>query len=67
MKYNKQNPPIYGEISLEDMEHNTDHKSFPKCSVCENPIYNPDFYDEKMCGPCMTGEAETVMQHREDK
>ena len=60
-KYHKGNPPRFGELSVEEWDKEVDHKSFPKCSVCKNPIYNPEFYAEDMCGPCMTGESETIM------
>lgn len=62
MKYNKKNPPKWNQLSLEEFEKQVDHKSFPKCSSCGNPIYNPDFYEEEMCGPCMTGESRTLMK-----
>jgi hypothetical protein len=32
----------------------------PDCDVCGNPIYNSDFWDVGMCGPCTTGEADTL-------
>jgi hypothetical protein len=60
-KYNKQNPPHWCEVDITEWEDLVDEKSFPVCSVCNSRIYNPDFYDEEMCGPCTTGESRTLM------
>lgn len=70
-KYDKKHPPIYGSLCLKDFEKRVNHNDFPKCTSCGNPIYNPEFYEESeygpdMCGPCTTGEADTVMVHEED-
>ena len=66
LSLNKDLPPLYNQLSPEDFKELVDIESFPKCSSCGQPIYNPDFYDEEMCGPCMTGEAATIMKHREE-
>lgn len=55
--YDKKHPPIYGTLNIKQFEKLVNHKSFPICKVCENPIYNPLFYPEnnegnQMCGPC---------------
>lgn len=66
-KYNKDNPPIHGELSLEEFERDVDTKSFPVCDCCEQPIYNPDFYTlTGMCGPCTCGESALIMKHRDE-
>jgi hypothetical protein len=64
--FNKKYPPVAGTMTVEEFEASVDSDSFPKCSVCENPIYHPDFYDEEMCGPCTTGESETLMLQEDE-
>lgn len=63
---NKNKPPLYGILSIKEFELLVDKKTFPKCEACGQPIYNPDFYDMDLCGPCCTGEASTIMKHPED-
>jgi formylmethanofuran dehydrogenase subunit E len=48
-------------MTIEELEK---QKDIPKCDACGNPIYNPDFWDTGlgMCGPCTTGEANTLFQ-----
>lgn len=66
-KYNKKNPPIWGELTLKQFEKEVDKKSFPICESCGQPIYNPSWYDEEMCGPCMTGESAELMRHKKNE
>lgn len=69
-KFNKKNPPIYNALNVEEFEELVDIKSFPKCSGCEQPIFNPTFYPGNnptgLCGPCCSGEAATIMMHTEE-
>ena len=60
-KYNKENPPKWCELDITEWDRLVDEKSFPICSCCGQRIYNPEFYEEEMCGPCMTGESRTIM------
>ena len=62
-------PPVHGLLSAEEFMRFVDHESFPKCTCCGQPIYNPDFYEDEdldMCGPCTTGEADTIMWHEDE-
>lgn len=65
--FNKNNPPIWGLLNIEQFEKLVDDESFPVCESCGSRIYNPEFYPENnptgMCGPCTTGESETLMIH----
>lgn len=63
---NKKYPPVAGTMTVEQFEKGVDIDSFPKCSSCDNPIYHPDFYEEEMCGPCTTGEADTLMLQQDE-
>lgn len=62
MKYNRNNPPPYGKLTAEQFLKQVDMDSFPVCSSCSSPIYNPAFYNKDMCGPCTTGESKTIMR-----
>jgi len=69
LKLNKKYPPIYGYVSIPMFTKAIDHEDFPVCSSCGARIYNPLFYEDKsldMCGPCITGESDTVMWHKEE-
>ena len=68
---NKNFPPIYGTLSIEQFERMVNKNSFDKCEACGQPIYNPNFYHEVkdstgLCGPCCTGEAKTIMWHKDE-
>lgn len=70
--YNRKNPPYYGELTIEDFEKLVDVEDFPVCDCCGQPIFNPEIYDDPqvmalgMCGPCLLGEADTIMIHRDN-
>lgn len=63
---NKKYPPIHGTLTIEKFDKLVDHDSFPKCDCCDQPIYNPNFYEMDMCGPCTTGESATIMWHEDE-
>lgn len=64
-KYNRANPPFWGEVHVENWDKEVDDESFPDCSL-GHKIYNSDYYEEDMCGACMTGEAGELFKHRKN-
>lgn len=62
-RYNKENPPLWGELTVNEWKAFVDETSFPECEWCNQKIYNPAWYDEEACGPCMTGESKELLEH----
>lgn len=67
--FNYDNAPFWGQLTARQWQKMVDEDSFPICSSCENPIFNPGFYPDDngdMCGPCTTGESDTLLQHSDE-